>query len=200
MILSRLSKNIVGISLLLILYFTLFPFDFSFNETLSPGEIFRNFDLNISQTYALEDFPRNMVLFMPLGFGLAGLLSGRKARKIGGYLLIVLGGVGLSLIVEVLQSYTLQRFPSFGDVAANGSGTAAGLLIFHCIGKYKTERDHPWSPLAGWEARAPRLRRRRFFIGKEMLKYTLLALLLKKVSKLEGFPPLNARVTTRECE
>lgn len=134
MILSRLSKNIVGASLLLIIYFTLFPFDFFFNEALTPAEIFRNFDLNISRTYALEDFPRNMVLFMPLGFGLAGLLSGRKGRKTGGYSLIVLGGVGLSLTVEVLQSYTLQRFPSFGDVVANGSGTAVGLLIFHFFG------------------------------------------------------------------
>ncbi|MFZ0546416.1 MAG: VanZ family protein [Candidatus Promineifilaceae bacterium] len=131
---TRLSKRIVWISLLLTIYFTLFPFDFFFNKPFSPIEILRSFDLSVSSRYAVVDFPRNVAFFIPLGFGLAGWFAGKKVRKIWAYPLVVLIGTGLSFTAEVLQSYTLDRFPTFADVLANGFGTAVGLVIFHLFG------------------------------------------------------------------
>lgn len=131
---ARFSRKIVGVSVFLIGYFTLFPFDFFFKKAPSLVEIFRNFDLTLTQSYALADFPRNVLLFVPLGFGLAGLLFARNGHRAGSYLWILLIGTGLSLMVEVLQAYALLRFPSFADVLANGLGTAVGILIFHFYG------------------------------------------------------------------
>ena len=69
----RCPLKIVGVSLFLIGYFTLFPFDFFFKKVPSLVEIFRHFDLTLTQSYALVDFPRNVLLFVSLGFGLTGL-------------------------------------------------------------------------------------------------------------------------------
>ncbi len=131
---ARFSRKIVGVSLFLIGYFTLFPFDFFFKKAPSLVEIFRHFDLSLTQSYALADFPRNVLLFVPLGFGLTGLLLTRNVRRAGSYVWILVVGTGLSLTVEVLQAYALLRFPSFADVLANGLGTAVGILLFHFYG------------------------------------------------------------------
>lgn len=128
------SKRIVGASLLLIVYFTLFPFDFFFDNAPSLPELIQNFDLNLTRTYAIADYPPNLLLFVPFGFGLAAITFTSVGRKFWAFFLITFAGLWVSLLVETLQTYTLQRVPALGDLLANSAGTAVGALIFLLFG------------------------------------------------------------------
>jgi len=69
----------------------------------------------------LTDFVLNVLLFLPLGFGLQ-LAGARRWR-------IVAGGAALSTTIELLQLWVIPgRDASVLDVVANTLGTAGGLL------------------------------------------------------------------------
>lgn len=70
------------------------------------------------------DFVLNVLLFLPLGFGL-GLMGARRSRAIGGV-------IAATVVIEVLQIFILGRDPSVGDVLANSlGGTLAFALAVH---------------------------------------------------------------------
>jgi len=70
---------------------------------------------------ALADFLINVILYMPLGVGLA--MSGVRLSR------IVLAGVLLSSSIEAVQVILPGRDASVGDVIANTLGTGLGALI-----------------------------------------------------------------------
>lgn len=128
--LARRSVLMVGVGLFLVLYTTLFPFDF-FVRT-EPAAL-RSFDLTLTRAYVLADFPRNVLLFVPLGFGLAGMRAG-NGRSWRTFSLVVGIGLALSALMEVAQAVALLRFPSLADVLANGLGAGAGFWLFCLAG------------------------------------------------------------------
>ncbi|MCB8982723.1 MAG: VanZ family protein [Ardenticatenaceae bacterium] len=132
--LRRWSWLMTGFGLLVVLYTTLFPFDFFVRTGPSALEVLRGFDLTLTQGYVLADFPRNVLLFVPLGFGLAGLWAG-DGRSWRTFFLVVLAGAGLSALMEVVQAAALLRFPSLADVLANGLGAAVGFGLFYLLGE-----------------------------------------------------------------
>jgi VanZ family protein len=74
----------------------------------------------------LADILVNLLLFAPLGFGLAAVAQSRGMPPAGAIpLLLVLGGA-LSFGVEVLQCWLPAREPSWIDVAANSASSALG--------------------------------------------------------------------------
>lgn len=118
---ARQAKWVTAFSIGLIWYAALFPFDFTANR---PAAL--KVDWHFTQAYTLVDAPENVLLFLPLGFGLAYLLQkkgyGRKTA-VSGALFV---GLGLSFLVEVLQLYLPLRTTAAADLAANGAGALLG--------------------------------------------------------------------------
>lgn len=129
------QKRIAGAALALfglgaILWATLTPFTVYWRK-LSLSEYFRSFEHTPS---AMLDFPENIVLFMPLGLGLALAMGegfGSVRRRLG---LIAVIGFLLSLSVESLQIFIPKRIPNVSDIVSNSLGALAGaglLQLWH---------------------------------------------------------------------
>jgi VanZ family protein len=78
--------------------------------------------------YRFIEFSANVALFVPFGI-LAALAAGRRHVW-----LAVLGGVGVSLTIELGQWLLLpERFPSGLDVLANTIGTLIGAALGYTV-------------------------------------------------------------------
>jgi len=111
---------------LLVLAVTLFPYDFVFEEEFSTiGDRFRLLEVG-----KLADFLLNVLLFLPLGFGLTCLAEKKKLARQTGLFVVLASGFFLSSSVEVLQVFLPSRFVSLVDVVANTAGTFLGFLVF----------------------------------------------------------------------
>jgi glycopeptide antibiotics resistance protein len=128
------AKAIVLAGLLLVAYTTLFPFDFSTGGGVAPVEIRSQFDMRFFRT-PFSDWLRNVLLFLPLGFGLSGLVHRRKPERGKTLGLVLVTGLGLSVVVEILQFFLPARESSLSDILANGLGTLLGFLCFKVWGK-----------------------------------------------------------------
>jgi|GEM_PF-539332 len=157
------APGIVACGILIVLFATLFPFNFAFKDGFSIQEIISSFQ-NQSN---LRDWLANVLLFIPFGFGLACLLQknklvqeGRKQEAGGrrqeaegsldemGYLGraalgklatiigILLASFCLSLTVEILQVFLPGREPNPSDLLLNSLN---GVLGFFCFHRWRTK-------------------------------------------------------------
>ena len=78
--------------------------------------------------FLLIDVIGNMVVFMPLGFGLAGAL--RQATWPQTLRLAAMGGFGLSLTIELFQLTIPSRTTDIDDLIFNTLGAVIGALVF----------------------------------------------------------------------
>ncbi len=113
----------------LILILTLFPYDFSHPKLAAEGHRVL-FVLKLGPPQHLGDWPANILLFFPLGFGLAGLAKKKALEEFHALVLVVTVAAGLSLTVELLQALLPTRDSSVADVALNTSGGLLGSLCF----------------------------------------------------------------------
>ncbi len=79
------------------------------------------------------DFPRNILFFLPFGFGLSGVLAHHSrtepdSSKVGRRVFVA--GMLLSIIMESIQLFIPLRVSSLADVAANSIGALAGYGLF----------------------------------------------------------------------
>lgn len=118
---------IVGIAAVAIA--TLYPFNFSIPANFSLGAIFDKFD----NTSFYNDQVNNILLFMPLGFGIASILLRKNASPFIQILAVVIAGACLSFTVEFLQSFLPSRDPTPADIFNNTLGSFAGLLSFYIL-------------------------------------------------------------------
>lgn len=117
----------------------------------------------------------NMLLTVPLSFGLALLWAGPRARAPGlARVAIVLLVLALSLLVEVVQAFLPGRSESLGDVAAQAAGSLLGLAL-HAVWGRRVQRY-----LAGLAAAHDRQSR-----AQHLLQAYLLAMLLFAVMPLD---------------
>ena len=133
-VVKKWAGIILAISLIFVINVTLFPFDFALSRDESLIEIIQGFDWSLNELYILSDFPGNILLFLPFGFGVAGLAHGYQLSKLKGFGLALLSGITLSLSIEILQSITSSRFPTTVDVFANTLGAAGGAIVFYLFG------------------------------------------------------------------
>lgn len=113
---------------------TLFPFDFAFGRDETPLEIIQDFFSSLNDLYVHSDFPGNILLFVPFGFGVAGLAHGYKLSNLNGFMLALISGAAVSVSIEILQALTYSRYSTFVDVFANTLGAAGGAILFQFIG------------------------------------------------------------------
>lgn len=96
----------------------------------------------------LRDVPLNILLFIPLGFGLTGLLA-RRGRGAGVASRVVLASALLSGALETVQLFMPDRVPSLADVAANALGALLGYALYRAwemgigraLDRYATRRN-----------------------------------------------------------
>jgi VanZ family protein len=75
-----------------------------------------------------SDVLENIVLFLPLGFVLAGYFRRQGAMLPSSIAAVLLLSVSGSYGIEVLQQFIPGRFSSLTDVIANTTGSALGFL------------------------------------------------------------------------
>lgn len=129
------SGRILILAVAGILFLTLFPFRFVFHT--EPRGILSPFLLQsgIKSAGALDDF-LNVLLFVPFGFGLAGMLRDRGMRRIKSLASCLFAGALLSYGVEFLQNYIPNRDSGWHDVFTNSTGAIVGCLLFEFAGRY----------------------------------------------------------------
>ncbi len=87
-------------------------------------------DFRLSPAY-LKDAFINLTGFIPLGFFFAAfLLKATSLARGRAYFMTFLLGVGISLVIELLQAYMPRRDSSLGDLIFNVAGTVLGIAIF----------------------------------------------------------------------
>ena len=109
-------KWALGITILIILYLTLYPFDFS-------PQMRRFFDFGPP---TLTDMVSNIFLFVPFGLFLGAWLSSKPFPW--RFFLVIIGALLLSGLVELLQCH-LPRNPSVADIFFNVFGAGVGCLF-----------------------------------------------------------------------
>lgn len=103
------------------------------------GESFFNPNINLvplSDGLSLS-FILNIFLFIPLGF-LCPMISSTYKRVKN----IILLGVGLSLLIEITQLFTLYRASDIDDLLTNVLGTMVGYLCFRFLLRLKVVKSH----------------------------------------------------------
>jgi VanZ family protein len=108
-------------SLCLIVYGSLFPFDFNHN---GRGLLDTALGLGFRRT-TRGDIVANLLLYVPLGLGLVPLFRARYHR-VAALAAAVTVGLFLSFAIEVLQAYTSTRISSLTDLLLNGVSALAG--------------------------------------------------------------------------
>lgn len=135
------------VSLAAVLYARLIPFSFVW-DSQQPLERLTLSPLN------MRDIPLNVLLFIPLGFGLAGTmerrqLTGDEPRSAVGRGRFLAMALLLSAALETVQLFMPDRVPSVADVLANGLGAMAGYGLFrawemgfgNALDRYATRRN-----------------------------------------------------------
>ena len=113
-------------SLICIAIATIYPFNFVVPPDFALSNIFEKFDHNST----VKDYGNNIILFIPLGFGLAGILSRKKSTFLGILVLVTIISFGISLSVEITQVFLPRRVSNFTDVTNNTIGGSIGVFLY----------------------------------------------------------------------
>ena len=121
------NRLLITVSILVILYVTLFPFNFA--TRVNP-----EFDFSLVKPDSLGDWLRNIILFIPFGFGFSCLIFKRKGNGKALLIGVLIVSFGLSSIVEILQLFLPARTSMVTDILANTIGGLVGFLCFCLAG------------------------------------------------------------------
>ena len=127
------SNRILIAAMAGILFLTLFPFRFNFHVTLPDGG--SPFLLGgTEKSSGVFNAFLNVLLFVPLGFGLTEKLRERGVSRRMTFVLALAVGALLSYGIEFLQIYVPMRDSGWEDVFTNTTGCVVGLLVFELFG------------------------------------------------------------------
>ena len=76
----------------------------------------------------------NVLLFVPLGFGLAEKLRERKMSRVATFSIALAAGAILSYSIEFTQIYIPMRDSGWEDVFTNSIGSVVGFFLFELLG------------------------------------------------------------------
>ncbi len=127
----RWSRRILILAILGICLLTLYPFQINLHS--HPGiNPFRL--VGWAKAAGARDAILNVLLFMPYGFGLAGLLRKRGLSRTTTAAIAFAAGAVLSYSVELAQFFIPGRDSGWEDILTNSSGSFAGCLFFYVCG------------------------------------------------------------------
>jgi VanZ family protein len=124
---SRKLFGLLGFVVLLIVYGSLYPWEFEPLRAADPLTILlHSWDFELNR-FILRDIAVNVALYLPLGF-VAYLAFRRTRRRVTPILLAAFLGCALSCAVEMAQAFEPDRHTSLVDVATNTLGAIAGAV------------------------------------------------------------------------
>ncbi len=130
---QRAARWLLGAVIALILYGSLFPFEFDDRSDLPLLALIASLHFERSSR---GDVVANLLLYIPLGLCLASALP-RRWSAVARFALTMAAGILLSLTVELLQTMEPARVASLTDIGLNAAGTAIGAigaLIYISVG------------------------------------------------------------------
>lgn len=138
-------------------YASLLPFDLRWVSPQTASEQFRGIILVPPARISRSDVLANTLLFVPIGFTLAGsLLVDRwsRLRSATIALPVLLASLTVSITIEYLQVYAPDRVPSLVDIGAQTIGCGIGMIVWAAGGEALTR----WVRTASASARTDRPR------------------------------------------
>jgi hypothetical protein len=131
-----IARWLLSLTLLMIYFCGVFPFDFSSGFAGAIDVIRQRFDFTTAQLGTRESWEK-FVFYMPLGFALGSLLwawRGQRAQQIVLRCAIAFSSAAaIAASVELLQAF-LSREPSLADIISKTAGSAAGFAVFILLG------------------------------------------------------------------
>ena len=128
------SNRILIAAMAGILFLTCFPFHFVLHAKLpggaSPFLLGNTFG---KHSRVFDDF-LNVLLFVPLGFGLSEKLLEKGKSRIATFFAVWIAGFFLSYAIEFTQLYIPGRDSGWEDVLTNSTGSAVGFFLFVILG------------------------------------------------------------------
>ena len=129
------SQTIIVLSMFIILFLTLLPFDFTYPDNF-PWDDFKAI-MTIGYS-TLGDLVVNLALFMPFGLGLTALFTTKKISFTQSLFHTFILSFCFSSIVEILQIFLLLRMTSTTDIVSNSfSGLLGGVFFLLVRNKLK---------------------------------------------------------------
>jgi VanZ family protein len=128
----RWSLRIVVLALAGIFFLTLYPYRLSLQA--HPGHASPFLLQGSGKPGTVLDAFLNILLFVPFGLGVAGLLRKRGITGVAATLLALCAGVLLSYSVEFTQFFIPARDSGWDDVFTNSTGALLGCLLFQMAG------------------------------------------------------------------
>ena len=117
---------IMAMSLGIILYLTLLPFNFAIPYNLSINYIVEIFQ----QATNINDIIVNIILFMPFGLSLTAFFASKSHFFIKILVTVFFLTCCLSLTVEILQIFLISRHSTLSDIVCNSLGGLLGGCCF----------------------------------------------------------------------
>jgi VanZ like family len=130
---AKWSARILALAMGGILSLTLYPFRFAVPVGTSRWALPFLLQSGMKRVGPLDDF-LNVLLFVPFGFGLAGILRHRAKPRSHVILLALGAGLACSYTIEFLQFYVPNRDSGWHDVMTNSCGALVGSLLFEGVG------------------------------------------------------------------
>jgi VanZ family protein len=119
-------SKILLVIIFLIIYGSLYPFQFTF---ISPTDLLLDKLTHFNPfSSSLADLLANTLLFIPYGLLLAFILQDKVTNK-NNFIITVITGFVLAYLIQVIQLWTVERVPSGSDSAWNLLGAIIGYLI-----------------------------------------------------------------------
>jgi hypothetical protein len=131
---SGWSNRILLAAIAGILFLTLYPFKFSLHPHLPLKSTPFLLGSGLKGTSA-PNFSLNVLLFVPLGFGLSSKLRQRHWSWTTSLVVTTLAGFVISYLIEFAQIYVPLRDSGWEDVISNSAGAFLGALLFAGIGR-----------------------------------------------------------------
>jgi len=126
----RWQRWLFLLTVLLILYITLFPFDFVILAAPSAADFVARIDKSGMTRANGLDFILNILLFMPFGFLAVSQIPARHQHQRSEILFGLCIGLLFSTSIEFVQDWMLLRHATVADVLANSAGSAVGAWLF----------------------------------------------------------------------
>ena len=119
------------------LYGSLLPFDLRFISMESAWSQYQTAVLTAPSRISRTDLLANLLLFVPVGFTLAGALlvdRGRRSGLLRATVAILPISLAFSVLAEFLQTFASRRVPSNADIAAQTAGCFVGIVVWAIAG------------------------------------------------------------------
>lgn len=152
---SRVVQGSLVVTVLFILYVTLFPFDFVISSPASLFDFVARLEKSLIPEGTPLDFVLNILLFVPWGYLLAALGNRRMRRRRACLAVGFLTSFLFSTGIEFTQDWLLLRHATLADVIANTVGGGVGASLNLVLGDTVA---HQLRALQAWARYSLRIR------------------------------------------